>query len=396
MAIKKLKILLRIPVLLLSGLLFSTQPAYSAPVALEDGVMDQVTAGTTDSGGIVVGQNSETAVNRTTGLDLSGEAQGSANGLNIVNSTESAVANVANIWDGSGVTAADEDSNVKTELKINQVNNVTQEQAHSAMVSGYIRPEAEKMEIFKRSGNESHMSKVVNSNNTTDIFEETHISKTVSSAEVNTLLEFNLGKKINFSGNLGLGMAVAGHTETTFDGGSADIAVAVKGDVSAATDGMPLVADGKLVLVTRVDLPNIQLVMDGVGCVVAMGSCKADSTYMEITNTYSDNSTLDIIENHQSGQSSFSETQTSIHRSPFELKSARAEYIVIDDSTLELNSDVTLKLSDSAQKDTKGMNIVNAIGSNVANGTNLSRTRRFEGGRSKLVLDQLNIVHHGY
>ncbi len=112
--------------------------------------------------------------------------------------------------------------------------------------------------------------------------------------------------------------------------------------------------------------------------------------------TKTDNSTLDIIENHQSGQSSFSEVATKISRSPFELESAKAEYIVIDASSLELDSEVWLELSDSAQKDIKGMNIVNAIGSNVANGTNISRTARFEGYRSKLILNQFNTVHHGH
>ncbi len=41
------------------------------------------------------------------------------------------------------------------------------------------------------------------------------------------------------------------------------------------------------------------------------------------------------------------------------------------------------------------MNVVNAIGSTVANATNVSRTTRFEGLWSTLVLNQSNTVHHG-
>jgi hypothetical protein len=396
MAYKRPIIFLSVTVLLVSVLLLHAPPAHSEPVTLNDRSMDQVTAGNAqEGGGVIIGNSSDAVDNRTRRLDLSGEAQQGAKGFNIVNSAESAVANTANIWDGTAITITLEDSDAKPVLEVNQTNQVTQEQIRSATMSGYSRSEAEQTEILNRSGSTSHTSKIVNSNDTTDLFEETRISTTTSSAEINTLLKFNLGSKINFEGNLGQGVAGAGHTDMTFDGGSADIAAVADGDVTAAGDGFPLVADGKLVLVTRVELPKFTLVMDGVGCGVVMGSCNADSTSTEFTHTKTDNSTLDIIEDHQTGQSSYSEVQTSIHRSPFELKSARAEYIVIDNSSLELDSDVTLELSESAQKEIEGMNIVNAIGSNVANSLNVSRTERFKSRRSTLVLNQLNIVHHG-
>ena len=164
------------------------------------------------------------------------------------------------------------------------------------------------------------------------------------------------------------------------DGGSTDIAAVLSGDVTAAGNGS-LDANGGLVLVARVVLPSINIIIDGAGCAVAMGSCNASSFSRKTTNTYTDNSTLDIIENHQAGQNSYSEVQTSVYRSPFELKSARAEYIVIDDSALEPNSDVTLELSDSTQKDAKGMNIVNSFGSTMQIGKNASRTRSINASR---------------
>ena len=393
---KREKILLSATALLLSGLLFCPQTVHSAPVALDDRAMDEVTAGnTTEGGGVVVGNSSEAVVNRTTGLDLNGEAQQNANGLNIVNSTESAVANVVNIWDGSGVTATKEDSDTNSEVKINQVNNITQEQVRSATVSGYVRSEADHAETLHRSGSAGYSTKVVDHHDVTNISEETREIITISNGKVNTLIEFDIDDKILFSGHLGIGMAAAGYTDIDFKGGSADIAAVLDGNVTASGNGS-LVADGKLALVTRMVLPSFNLVINGVGCGVAMGSCEANSFSAETTDTYTDNSTLDIVENHQFGQGSFSEVQTSVYRSPFELKSARAEYIIIDDSTLELNSDVTLELSDSAQKDIKGMNIVNAVGSNVANSTNVSRTTRFEGRKATLVLNQFNTVNHGH
>lgn len=382
--------------LFLSGLLLCIQPAHTAPVALTDRAMDQLTAGEASEGsGIVVGNSSETVANRTTGLDLSGAAQQSAKGLNIVNSNESAVANVVNVWDGGGIAAAAESGEEAIGLKINQRNNITQEQVRSAALSGYLRSEPEQTETFSRSASLAYANTVVDRHSATNRLEETRTLITISDGEVNTLLEFDINRKINFSGHLGSGIAAAGHTDINFEGGSADIAAVLDGDISAAGDGS-LSADGKLALVTRVELPSMNIVIDGVGCGVALGSCSANSTSFEQLSSKKDNSTLDIFEIHQSGQSSFSEVQTSSYRSPFELKSAKAEYIVIDDSSLELNSDVALELSGSAQKDIKGMNIVNAIGSNVANSTNVSRTTRFEGSKATLVLNQFNTVRHGH
>lgn len=383
-------------VLLLSGLLLCARPAIAAPVALTDRAMDRVTAGeAAEGGGVVVGNSSEAVVNRTTGLDLSGKAQQGAKGLNIVNSTESAVANVVNVWDGGGITAATGSGDETTGLKINQLNNITQEQVRSATLSGYLRSEAEHAETLSRSANLAYASTVVDHHSVTNRLEETRILHTVSDAAINTLLKFDINGKINFSGHLGTGIAAAGHTEINYEGGSADIAAVLDGDISAAGDGS-LDADGKLVLVTRVELPSMNLVIDGVGCGVALGSCSANSETFEQISTKKDNSTLDVFETHLSGQSSFSEAQTTSYRSPFELKNAKAEYIVLDDSSLELDSEVALELSDSAQKDIKGMNIVNAIGSNVANSTNVSRTTRFEGSKATLVLNQFNTVRHGH
>ncbi|MCK4710541.1 MAG: hypothetical protein KAU21_18140, partial [Gammaproteobacteria bacterium] len=61
-----------------------------------------------------------------------------------------------------------------------------------------------------------------------------------------------------------------------------------------------------------------------------------------------------------------------------------------------LYSDITLELSESAQKETEGMNIVNAIGSNVANSTNISRALQFNSIGTRLILNQFNVVHHGH
>lgn len=384
-------------VLLLSGLLLCGQQAYSAPVALEDSVMDQVTAGDAIEGsGVVVGQTSAVVVSRNAGLDLSGEVQLGAKGLNIVNSTESAVANVVNIWDGSGVVATEGNNGT---IKINQINDITQEQVSSATLSGYVRSEADHSEVLNRSASLGYESRFVDYHSATSRIEETRTTKIETDGKVNTLFSFEFGDSVDFSGHLGQGVAAAGYTEISFDGGKTDIAMgaSLKGQkiASVTASGEDFKATGNLAFATRVELPSFELTLVGAGCGVAMGSCEASSKTEETVAKNIFNQTLDIFEDYRAGHSSYSEVQTNIYRSPFELKSARAEYIVIDNSTLELYSDVNLELSDSAQKDVKGLNLVNAIGSNVANATNVSKTARFEGRKATLVLNQFNTVHHG-
>ena len=105
MPYKYLKTSTNIPALLFSGLISCVQVANSAPIILIDSDMAQVTAGNyNDGGGVIIANKSESIVKNKTGLDISGEVQQSANGLNLVNSTDSAVANTINIWDGKVVT----------------------------------------------------------------------------------------------------------------------------------------------------------------------------------------------------------------------------------------------------------------------------------------------------
>lgn len=417
MTYTNLKIILGRALLLACSVLLVVRPAYAAPVALEDRIMDQVTAGNTnEAGGVVVGKSSNTTANSTTGINLNGEAQRKAKGLNLVNTTGSAVANTVNIWSGNVVSITVEDSDIKPVLEINQLNQVTQEQVQFATLSGYSRSGAEKTDIYKNSTDESYNSHIVNSNNATDFFYEEIASTTNSLGNVNTHAEFTLGdNKLHFEGHLGQGIAVAGSADINFDGGSADIALVIGGGVSVGADTANVKGDIKLPgfdlgtssaqagidveagmsVLVEVELPKMNIQLSGAGCGVVMGSCNASSTVEEDKLIITDNSSQDIVENHQFGHNSFSDERINIYRSSFELENAKAEYIIVDDSSLEVILDVTLELSDSAQKEIEGMNIVNAINSNVANTTNVSRASEFKSQRSSLILNQFNTVHHG-
>lgn len=399
--------------LLCCGLLLCCGAAHAAPVTLDDREMDRVLAGTApDSGGVVVGNSSTAIFRQAGGLSLNNEAQRGAKGLNLVNSNQSAVANTLNLWDGSGIAAARGGMDGAPELEINQGNQITQTRSGSGSLAGYSRPEADRSESLHRSGQESAASRIVNILDTTDLSSRETRSVIEAVTSVNTDLKFGFGDLLSFEGKLGQGVAAAGHIELQLDGGSADIAMTVGGGIhpsgqikppdplgiglgdTGASFGIDLEAD--LSLVTRFVLPKLDVVFDGTGCAVAMGSCSANSTSTRVTKEATDTSVLEIREKHESGQSAFREEKTSSYRSPFALGSARGDYIVVDNSTLELDSDLSLELSDEAQKELKGMDVVNAIGSNVANATNIARTPRQIGGGAKLVLNQFNIVNHGH
>jgi hypothetical protein len=386
--------------LLAAVLLLVTQTTSAEPTLLGDKLMDRVVAGAIEVGnGVVVAHGSDAKISEANRLQLNHDAQLSTRAINLTNSTGSAVVNVVNIWDGSGVISAGDDNGANTEVGINQSNNVIQEQPGAATLTGYLRSETEYEEIVEHSGSSSRSIRTVDHHDVTKISNTENYTMTESQGWVDTAVELKLSNQITFNGHLGQGIAFAGDAYFNIEPGSADIGIAAEndgtGNVTAGADGS-LSATGDLVLITRVDLPEITLDINGSGCAVAMGSCAANSTVVVGTSSYTDNSTLDIIENFESAEIAFSDFQSYSYRSPLQFERAEAEYIVIDNSKLALDSGVELELTDSAQKGARGMNIVNAIGSNVANATNIARTQSFGGSRSKLVLNQFNTVRHGH
>lgn len=81
-------------------------------------------------------------------------------------------------------------------------------------------------------------------------------------------------------------------------------------------------------------------------------------------------------------------------RSPFSLREAQAEYIVIDDSQITVTRLNEITLSGSAQQDARAVNLVNAAGSAVANGVNIAvnLTGELTTSGQMLELSQTNTV----
>lgn len=388
--------------------------SYAEPVTLDDVTLNKVTAGSdsnsssSGSGGAIIGNSSEATISQTGGVDLSGEAQSGAKGLNIVNSAESTVANGVNVWDVN----SNDGTSANGEMAVDQSNVINQEQRRSASMPNYSRPEADTFVEVIRTGSESHNNSLDRNNNIVDYQALTGDKSTESSAWVDTTIQggANVGDDTlprgNIDTNVGKGGAGAGIVSLDVDGGEAQIGLAVGGTVIAHPDVVTELSDGTsdsyggmdvngddLSLYGRLILPDVTIEINGAGCGVAMGSCGAGGKTTDVTSNTTDNSIMDNEVATSVGESEFTDNLTERYRSPFELSNAQAEYIVVDDSSLAVNTVFNLTLSGSAQSNVSAMNVVNATGSAVANGVNVARTSGLTNGGA-MALQQSNVISH--
>ncbi len=409
-----------IPIKLVTGIslacLFSASILNAEPITLDDLKLNAVTAGTNESatssgsGGAIIGNSSSAIINQTGGVELDGEAQAGADALNLVNTAESTVANGVNIWDGKSDNANIDNS----ELMVDQSNVIAQEQRRSASMPNYSRPEANTFIDVERTGNEVHNDSMDRNNNIVDLHSLTSDAHNESFASVDTTIQgggntnapagssLPASPDVSFDTNVGKGLAIAGQLSSEIDGGEVQIGLAVGGAVIAYPDaalgdsygGMDIGdEDSEFVLYGRLILPEITIDINGAGCGVAMGSCVSEGVADLTTSEITDDSIMDTEVVTSEGNSQFSEKITETYRSPFELNDAQAEYIVVDDSSLTVNTNFTLALSGSAQSNASGMNVVNATGSAVANGINIARTSGLT-NNGAMALQQSNVISH--
>ena len=395
----------------LSLLLSGSTIAFSQPVSLDDMTLHQVTAGSESnvlegSGGAVVGNSSSASIHSVGSVSIEGEAQSSAQSLNLVNSSESTVANGLNIWDGQVAGGAQiEAESGASNFVVNQSNEINQEQRRSAAVPEYSRPEANTYEQLDRTGSESFQASVDQSENVTDLVTSDHSLNTTSEGTVDTIIVLKAGPDTEVSVHGGKGLSVAGQIEADFDGGEVEIGLAVGAGISvgagaAAGDASIEVgasADTTVAVYGRIELPEFSVDVSGAGCAVMQGSCTSNGSTTETTTDVTDNSTATNVVTTEQGESEFTESGSTEYRSPFSLHNAQAEYIVVDDSSIDVSSEFSLLLSGSAQSNAQAINVVNSAGSAVANGVNISRTNAGElaaQGGNIITLTQNNVISH--
>jgi hypothetical protein len=353
--------------------------AHGAGAPLTDDTLDAVTAGTASaqplaSGGAVVGNNSQAILNVTGTLNLSGEAQKGANGLNVVNSSESTVANGVNVWDGKLDAAADAD---RTRFEVSQSNRVDQEQRRVAFLPSYERSDVNRSKTWTEDSTHSASQTLDRSTETRDV-ESTATTRALTS-------EGNVTTETTVAGQTirgGRGIAGAGDLQVNFDGG--DIDLVIEGNIADVLEGS---------IALNIGLPELDIAFNGGGCAVQMGSCEGRGSLNETSTNERDNSVIETESSSSEESATFVGGGTENVRSPFAIADAQAEYIVVDDSKIDVETNYGITLAGSAQSNLRALNAVNAAGSAVANGVNISRTPTVTGGQV-MALNQQNVIRH--
>jgi hypothetical protein len=371
----------------------------AGPVPLTDFALDRVTAGTASetlqgSGGAIIGNDSSAVLVLTGTLDLADDAQSGARGLNVVNSSESTVANGVNVWDGQLPEGAAPGAN--GEFSVTQENAVFQEQRRVSLLPSYERSGANRSSSWDEDSTESSTTSLVTKNEARDVNTTNTTRALTSRGEVDTQSTV-LGQEIKG----GKGVAGAGDLQVNLDAGTfvyeLNGSINVDGTITDtgatrtedATDGVILTGSVLLTL----DLPELDVAFNGAGCAVMMGSCEGQGTLDETSATTSDQSVITSVDSKETSEGTFVGGGSKEVRAPFTLENAQAEYIVVDDSSLDVQSNYGISLAGSAQADLRALNAVNAAGSAVANAVNISRTPSLS-ATAALGLVQSNVIRH--
>jgi hypothetical protein len=320
------------------------------------------TGGAVASGGVVAAGDLESSKTTNADVTLSNEAQSDAAGMNIVNGSESITAAPVNVnttrksglspdlGDGStgggggtfsGLTPLDSGSLYVTE----QQNAVTQSDVKSGGIGSY----------------ETFSSAVVTSASSSNSL--------TSNSEVDTEIDI-LGQKIH-SGSGGAG---SGSISAQLDGGTINVEPRIEAEGGGEVAWGLFSADVKTTAESplTVELPELDLAIDGSGCGVNGGSCTANG----------------------SQETSDSATESLASAPLSSLSNVQGEYVALGDATITEASDSSVTLSDQAQTRARGVNVINAANGMVAAPVNVSVGSRPSIGISQgALVRQSNVVN---
>lgn len=326
--------------------------------------------GTHAAGGMVVANSADASVDETNDLTLEQEAQSGAEALNLVNAADAFVANGVNVWDGQFQGTA------PSEATVEQSNLVVQTEAtRSATLLGY-----------QREANVTESTSLATTTSNLDTID------LVSDVNVDTSHQM-LGQSVN----IGLGVGVAGRVGIELDAASIDFAleaesvldtnVGVNGTINLPKPFGAMNSNGQLdstitnggSVSLNVDTPPVSIDAIGSVCYTKLGLCQASAD---------DNSTYQTETTHDENWNR--EVQGGVA-----IDGIEAEYVVIDESSLTLSSGQSLTLASGAQSNLAAVNAVNAVGSMIANGVNVSRTGVEGASTMPATLSQRNVVIQG-
>jgi hypothetical protein len=392
----------RMPVVLsalASAIASFSASADPAPLSLTE--LDSITAGNwgdnsnpAPNGGAIVGNGSSAVLESTGEVLLSEGAQTDARALNLVNGSESTVANGVNIFDGRTDGSASIDG---TEFDISQRNVVEQDQRRLSSLPSYERG-ANTETITADAGSATSSSaasiydSVVDIERTTTFEEATTNGGFTASGDPTILITSSglveIGEDFHVDGEY--------HAEFNMPSEGNSLGGTFNGELEFGLAAGEVIVDTEAVDVT-VTLPSLDFNFDAMGCLAVNGDCTIDGTRVESSEELSDHSTLYTTDTESASSETWDQSSHETVAAAFVLQDAQAEYIVIDDSQLDVTAGYLVALSGEAQSALRALNAVNAAGSAVANGVNLALHRSGEleiGGGPVYKLSQVNHITH--
>ncbi len=382
-----------------SILTICSAPLLAAPTLLTPDDLGSVTAAGSNpapNGGAIIGNGSTATLQSSGQVVIDSGSQTGVRALNFVNSSESTVANGVNVFDGSDLSASQRD------VDISQGNVVNQDQRRLSSLPSYERgANTETMITDAGTSAGSSTSSIVD--------QVTNLERTTTTESATTTGDFSLSDsptfKLELDGDLELGSG-----DPVFDGdgsytlefnapsASKSVGVVFNGAVDFNADAGDVTVDtGDSGVLVEVNLPELDLNIDAMGCVALNGSCSIDGTRTSLEEDVTDLSTLYTRDESSSSETTWDRTESNIVNAPFTLEDAQAEYIVVDESSIDVNAAYLVSLSGGAQSGLRAMNVVNASGSAVANGVNIATTRGAAPAVSdgaRFSLNQSNVINH--
>ena len=331
------------------------------------------------NGGAIVGNGSQATLDSVGEVTLDDSAQSDAKALNLVNSSESAVANGVNVFDSSALDTTAQAGNT---FNIEQLNVIQQDQRRLSSLPNYSRPEANTEVTYVNSGSSEGSSSLSIFDEVVDLEQTIVLDEAVTdgsfskSSAATLTVDANAELVIdNDAGIPGPEFDLNGELFVEFNMPSAanSVGVVFNGEIDFGIDGGEVFVDTEVGVSVEIMLPELALEFDAMGCVAVNGGCTIQGSRTESTTETSDHSTLYTLDESASHASTHARSGTESVRAPFELNNAQAEYIVVDQSSIDVSAAYLVSLAGSAQSNLRAMNVVNAAGSAVANGINVSR-----------------------
>lgn len=358
-----------------AGMAFGQEAAKAKrPHRLADLQLDRITAGDSgagssseDIGGTIVAGGSQATITNTGGVTLEGGAQSGAQALNLVNATQSRVANGVNVWDGQL-----DSHDAATKLKVQQSNQVFQQGfASYASLSGYTRGPNTWTNYSSSETSKSSSSDNLTNNSHVDTTQSISSSGSSTTGEGQTAPSGTSGLQI------GQGISGTGKLNISVDAGSVNVGLSAAANVNGAVSGLFSSGSGSASASFNTGaqwvLPKLNLSFDGGICYVEMGSCSAIGT-RDTTSASEDDK-----------QASYSQ----VVQGPISIDNANAQYIVADGSKLDATNSYTVFLNGTSEENAKALNLVNATASLITNAVNIARTPT---AGPTLNLNQTNLI----